>query len=73
MAGMAASLFLYGASALLAPWWAVVALLVVWIACFVVCVRWWTPHPGRLPVVAGLSVVVWFLVLVVGARLGGWG
>ncbi|GAA0979372.1 hypothetical protein ENKNEFLB_02623 [Nocardioides aquaticus] len=69
---MAASLFLHGASVLVAPWWGVVLLLVLWVAAFVVCVRWWTPHPRRVPLVAVVSVGVWFVVLLVGAVLGGW-
>lgn len=70
---MAASLFLHGASVLVAPWWGVLLLLAAWTAAFVLCLRWWTPHPGRLPFVAGGTVALWFVVLVVGARLGGWG
>lgn len=49
---IAASLFLHGASVLVAPWW--------------------TPRPRRLPLVAAVSVVVWVLVLLAGAVLGGW-
>lgn len=70
---MAASLFLHGASVLVAPWWGVLLLLALWVAAFVLCARWWTPHPRRLPLVAVGSVGVWFLVLLVGAVLGGWG
>ena len=32
MAGMACAFFLYAASGLVAPWWAVVLLLLVWVA-----------------------------------------
>jgi len=66
---MAASLFLHGASALVAPWYAVAGLLLVWLAHFVVCLRWWTPYPARLPWVAVSSMVVWFVLLVGGAVL----
>src|SRR5690606_30132799 len=55
MAGMAAAFFLYAASGLLAPGWAVVCLLLVWLALLVLAFRWWTPHPRRvalIPVVA---------------------
>jgi len=66
---MTASLFLYGASLLVAPWYAVAGLLVVWLGFFVLCLRWWTPHPGRLPWVAVASMVVWFVLLVGGSAL----
>ncbi len=69
---MAASLFLHGASVLVVPWWGVLLLLAMWTAAFVVCLRWWTPHPRRLPVVAVGSVLGWFLVLLGGAVLGAW-
>ena len=52
MIGMAAAFFLYAASGLVAPWWAVVALLVLWCAAFVVATRWWTPHPRRVVLLA---------------------
>lgn len=65
--------FLYGASALVAPWWAVLLLALGWVAGLVLCLRWWTPHPRRLVVVAGVAAAVWFAVLVSGARFLGWG
>ena len=72
MAGMACAFFLYAASGLLAPWWGVVLLLLVWLALFVVACRWWTPHPGRLPFVALFSVVFWFLAVNAGGLWLGW-
>jgi len=65
--------FLYGASALVAPWWAVLLLALAWVAGLVLCLRWWTPHPRRLVVVAAVAALVWFVVLVAGARFLGWG
>ncbi|CAN5453418.1 hypothetical protein BH11ACT8_BH11ACT8_13470 [soil metagenome] len=72
MALMAAEFFLYGASALVAPWWAVALLLLVWVGLLVLCCAWWTPHPRRLVGVAAVAVVLWFLALVGGAALLGW-
>ena len=72
MGAMAAVLFLDGAALLLAPWWAVVALLVVWVSLFVLCTRWWTPHPRRLPWVAGAALVLWFAVMLGGGITLGW-
>jgi len=72
MAGMACAFFLYAASALVAPWWAVVVLLAVWVLLFVVACAWWTPHPRWVPGVAVFAVVVWFLAITGGAALLGW-
>ena len=47
MMGMAGCFFLYAASGLLAPWYGVVLLLLIWVVLFVVATRWWTPHPKR--------------------------
>ena len=42
MAGMACAFFLYAASGLVAPWWGVVLLLLVWLVLFVIACAWWT-------------------------------
>ena len=70
---MASAFFLYAASGLVAPWWAVVVLMSVWTALFVLCCRWWTPYPKRLVSVALGSMALWFVFLVLGAALLGWG
>jgi hypothetical protein len=72
MAGMAAALFLYAVSGLVAPWWAVVALLLVWLVLFVVACLWWTPHPKRVPLLPVVAVVLWFAVITAGAAWLGW-
>ena len=72
MAGMACAFFLYAASGLVAPWWAVVLLLVLWLVLFVVACRWWTPHPRRVPLVAVVAVVLWFALVTAGGAWLGW-
>jgi hypothetical protein len=72
LAAMPCVLFLYGASALVAPWWAVALLVLLWVVLFVQCLRWWSAHPRWLPVVAAAAAVVWFVTLVGGAALLGW-
>ena len=72
MIGMAAAFFLYAASGLVAPWWAVALLMVLWCVLFVVATTWWTPHPRRVVALPILATVVWFVVLVAGARWLGW-
>ncbi|WP_244928877.1 hypothetical protein [Nocardioides sp. W7] len=73
MAGMASVLFLYGAGGLIAPWWAVVLLLGVWLVLFVQACRWWTPRPRLVPVLPVVAVLVWFAVMVSGGLWLGWG
>ena len=72
MAGMACAFFLYAASGLLAPWWAVVLLLLVWVALLGLAAAWWTPHPARVPAVAVFAVVFWFAALNAGGAWLGW-
>ncbi len=72
MIGMAAAFFVYAASALVAPWWAVSLLMVLWCVLFVLATRWWTPHPQRTMALPILAVAVWFVVLNAGARWLGW-
>ena len=72
MMGMAGTFFLYAASGLLAPWYGVVLLLLVWVVLFVVACRWWTPHPQLMLVLPGIAVVIWFAVLVLGEALFDW-
>jgi hypothetical protein len=69
---MASSFFLYGASALVAPWWAVVVLMVLWATQLLLCLSWFERRPTWLPAVGLVSIVVWFLALVGGAALLGW-
>ena len=69
---MAAAFFLYGASALVAPWWAVALLMLAWLLMFVKACSWWTPHPQRIVVLGAVAIVVWFATLLSGAALLGW-
>ena len=72
MAGMACAFFLYAASGLVAPWWGVALLLLVWLALFVVACAWWTPHPGRLPALAVAAIAFWFVAVTAGGAWLGW-
>ena len=73
MIGLACLFFLIAASVLTTPWYAVAGLLVVWAMTLVVALRWWTPHPGRVPWLAVGLGVVWLGTVVGGAVLFGWG
>ncbi len=72
MAGMACAFFLYAASGLVAPWWAVVGLLVVWVLLFVVAAAWWSLHPRWVPGLAVAAVLLWFAVVTAGGAFLGW-
>lgn len=72
MMGMAGCFFLYASSGLLAPWYAVVGLMLVWVVLFVIATRWWTPYPGRTLLLPLIAVVVWFVVLLAGEALFDW-
>ncbi len=66
MGGLACALFLYGASVLAAPWWAIAVLVAVWLVLFVTACRWFTPHPRRVAWLAVFAVVFWFAFVLAG-------
>jgi len=69
---LVSSFFLYAASGLLAPAWAVALLLLTWLAMLVLCFAWWTSHP-RWTVTLGLfSFVWWFAAITAGGILLDW-
>ena len=72
MIGMAGCFFLYAVSGLLAPWYGVVVLMLIWVVLFVVACRWWTRHPKRTLLVPLIAVAVWFAVLTAGEVLFDW-
>ena len=72
MAGLVAMLWLYGAAGLVAPAWAVAALIAVWLVLFVLACRWFGRRPYRvlaLPVVAAL---LWVAAITAGVAYLGW-
>jgi hypothetical protein len=72
MMGMAGCFFLYATSGLLAPWYAVVGLMLVWVTLFVVATRWWTPYPKRTLLLPLIAVALWFAVLTLGEAVFDW-
>jgi hypothetical protein len=72
MAGMACVFFLYAASGLLAPWWAVVVLLVIWAVALFVATAWWSLHPRWVPWIPVALGVFWFAALNAGGAWLGW-
>lgn len=72
VAGMVTVLWLYGASALVAPVWAVAVLLVLWLAQFVLACRWFGTRPYAVLLMPVVALALWFAAMVAGARLLGW-
>ena len=72
MIGMAAAFFLYAASGLIVPLWALVGLMFVWLVLFVTACRWWTPHPKRVALLPLVAVLVWFAAVSAGAVFLEW-
>lgn len=72
MAAMAVIGVFYLSSGLVAPLWAVVGLILLWIALVVIGIRWFRRHPLRVLALPVIAVVIWFSVLTLGERLLGW-
>jgi hypothetical protein len=70
--GHAALFFWYAASGLVAPGWAVAALLVLWAALFVVAILLRRRRPALTPLVPLAAVALWFLVVSAGGAWLGW-
>lgn len=62
----------YLASGLMAPLWAVVVLLLVWLLLFVWGCRWFRSHPFRVILLPLASAAFWFVALSAGEAFLGW-
>lgn len=72
MTGMACVLFLVLASGLVAPWWAVTLMTLVWLVLFVLGTRWFMHHPWRVAALPVVMAVVWFATVMAGAFFLDW-
>lgn len=72
MAGLACAFFLYAASGLLAPWWAVVVLMMLWMLMLVLALLWWSLHPRWLVWLSVFAIVFWFAAMVAGGVFLDW-
>ena len=72
LGGMVAVFFLYAASGLVAPWWAVGVLLVLWLVMLVTVCRWFVPYPKRTLVMPVVALLVWFGAVTAGGAFLGW-
>ena len=73
LGGMACALFLDLGTANIAPWWVTTLLVALWLVLLAVAMRWFVPHPGRVPWLPLLAFVVWLSTIVLGTRHLGWG
>ncbi len=72
MIGMACVLFLILAGVLVAPWWVVALLGVVWVVALLVAVAWWSDHPTWVPWLPLALVLLWFATVAGGAAVFDW-
>jgi hypothetical protein len=70
--GMVAAFFPYAASGLVAPYWAVAVLLVIWLVMLVVTCRWFVPHPRRTLVMPVIAFAFWFAAITAGGVFLDW-
>jgi hypothetical protein len=70
--GIAVMAFLYFASGLVAPWWAVVLLVMIWFVHLVLGCAWFMKHPMRVLVLPLSLAVIWFSSIALGAWLLDW-
>lgn len=62
--GILASLgFLYGASVLFLPWWAVTLLYVCWVPLMFTGARWFAVRPKGVMALAAAGVSLWLIAL----------
>lgn len=62
----------YLASGLMAPAWAIIVLLFIWVGLFVLALRWFRQHPFRVIALPVLAAALWFGTLYAGEALLGW-
>jgi hypothetical protein len=72
MAGLVCVLWLYGASALVAPLWAVAVLVALWLVQFVLACRWFRRRPYAVLALPVVALAVWLAVIFAGEALFGW-
>jgi hypothetical protein len=72
MAALAVIGFFYLSSGLIAPLWAVIVLLVIWVGLVVLGVVWFRTHPWRVLALPVVAVAIWYAVITLGERLLGW-
>lgn len=63
---------LYLASGLMAPMWAAVVLLSVWVVLFLLALKWFGQHPYRVLLLPFAAAAIWFAAIYAGEILLDW-
>jgi hypothetical protein len=69
---MMAMLPFYLASGLMAPMWAIIVLLLIWVTLFGLALHWFRRHPVRVLMLPLLAAGIWFGAMYAGEGLLGW-
>jgi len=71
---MACVAFLIGATSVAvgAPWWAIAALVVIWLAALVLAIGWFDTRPRTVALIPVVVAVIWFATVVGGALFLDW-
>jgi hypothetical protein len=72
MAALAVIGIFYVSAGLVAPLWAVIVLVIIWVALVVTGVRWFRRRPFHVLLLPVVAVLIWFAVITLGERLLGW-
>ena len=74
LVGLACVAFLIGATpiAIGAPWWAIVLLVVVWLAALAMAIAWFTTRPRAVALLPAVVALGWMATVVGGARFLDW-
>jgi hypothetical protein len=72
LAGLLAMSILFIATGLMAPLWAIVGFIAVWVVLFVLGCVWIRRHPWRVVLLPAIAAVILFGGLRAGAALLGW-
>jgi len=70
--GLLGVLPFFVASGLAAPLWAVVLLLILWLALLVVAIRQFSRMPWLVPALPFVAAAVWWLTMTLGESVLGW-
>ena len=69
---LVSAFFPYAASGLIAPWWAVVVMLVLWLLQMVLALSWFNRRPTWVPWLGVFSFVLWFAAMNAGGYFLNW-
>jgi hypothetical protein len=72
LGAMACVLFLDLGTAGVAPWWVTTLFVLLWLVLLRVAMRWFEPHPRRVPWLPLVAFLVWLPTILIGTSRLGW-